>query len=62
VCDQRKENYKNTVVRIRALASEWKKMSDRSAQTYEHLTEDSKLRKLEAQLQEAQHKAFLVQV
>jgi hypothetical protein len=36
-------------------------LSDRSAQTYECLTEDPELRKLEAQLQEAQQQAFSVQ-
>jgi hypothetical protein len=43
------------------LASECKKLSDQSAQTYEHLAEDLELRKLEAQLQEAKQKASTVQ-
>jgi monomeric isocitrate dehydrogenase len=52
VHDQREEAAKNAVERIRALASECKKPSDQSAQTYERLAEDPELRKLEAQLQE----------
>jgi uncharacterized protein YdcH (DUF465 family) len=62
VRDQREETAKNTVVRIRSLTSECKQLSDRSAQTYECLVEDPELRKLEAQLQEAQQQAFSVQV
>jgi hypothetical protein len=61
VCDQREEAARNAVERIRALASECKKLSDRSAQTYEHLAEDLELRKLEAQLQEAKQQASTVQ-
>jgi hypothetical protein len=61
VRDQREETAKNTVVRIRSLASECKQLSDRSAQTYERLVEDPELRKLEVQLQEAQQQAFSVQ-
>jgi len=60
--NQREEFAKSTVGRIRALTSEFKQLSDKSAQTYEHLTEDPKLRKLEAQLQEVQQKALTVQV
>jgi hypothetical protein len=54
VHNQREEAAKSTVERIRSLASECKQLSDRSAQTYKCLTEDPELRKLEAQLQEAQ--------
>jgi hypothetical protein len=50
VHDQREEATKSTVGRIKVLTSECKKLSDRSAQTYECLTEDPELRKLEAQL------------
>jgi hypothetical protein len=53
VHDQREEADRTVVGRIRALASECKQLSNRSAQTYEHLAEDLELRKLEAQLQEA---------
>jgi hypothetical protein len=55
VRDLREEDAKSAVERIKVLASECKKLRKRSAQTYEHLTEDPKLRKLEAQLQEVQH-------
>jgi hypothetical protein len=61
VRDQREEATKNTLVRIRALASECKQLSDRSVQTYEHLTKYLELRKLKVQLQEAQQQAFFVQ-
>jgi hypothetical protein len=50
VRDQRKEATKKTIIRIRALASECKKLRDRSVQTYERLAEDPKIRKLEVQL------------
>jgi hypothetical protein len=56
VHDQREEASRNAVERIRALASECKQLSDRSAQTYECLAEDPELRKLEAQLQEVKHR------
>jgi hypothetical protein len=58
VRDQREETARSAVERIRALATECKKLSDRSAQTYESLAEDPELRRLEAQLQEAKQQAF----
>jgi hypothetical protein len=61
VHDQREEATKSVVERIRVLASECKKLSNISVQTYECLTEDPKLRKLEVQLQEAQQQALTVQ-
>jgi hypothetical protein len=61
VRDQREETARSVVERIKALASECKKLSNRSAQTYEHLAEDPKLRTLEAQLQEAKQQASTVQ-
>jgi hypothetical protein len=61
VRDQREEAARNAVERIRALTSECKKLSDQSAQTYEHLAEDPELKKLEAQLQEAKQQASTVQ-
>jgi hypothetical protein len=61
VHEQREEASRNTVERIRALASECKKLSNHSAQTYERLVEDLVLRKLEAQLQEVQKQASTVQ-
>jgi hypothetical protein len=48
VHDQREETTKKIVVRIRALASKGKQMSDRRTQTYECLLEDLEIRKLEA--------------
>jgi hypothetical protein len=61
VRDQREEAAKSIVERIRILASECKKLRNRSMQTYECLMEDPELRKLEAQLQEAQQQALIVQ-
>jgi phage-related minor tail protein len=43
------------------LALECKKLSNRSAHTYEHLAEDPKLRTLESQLQEVKQQASTVQ-
>jgi hypothetical protein len=60
LCDQREEIAKSVVKRIRALTSEYKQLSDRSAQTYECLAEDLELRKLEAQLQEAKQHASTI--
>jgi hypothetical protein len=40
---------------------ECKKLSDHSAQNYEQLTEDSKLKALESQLQEAKQQAEIIQ-
>jgi hypothetical protein len=54
VCEQREESAKSAVERIRTLTSECKQLSDRSAYTYECLTKDLKVRKLEVQLEEAQ--------
>jgi hypothetical protein len=61
VRDQREEVVRNTVERIRALASEDNKLSNRSAQKYEHLAKDPELKKLEAQLQEAKQQESTVQ-
>jgi hypothetical protein len=58
--DQREETAKRTLIRIRTLTSECKKLSDRSAQTYKRLIEDLELRKMEAHLQEAQQQEFSV--
>jgi VIT1/CCC1 family predicted Fe2+/Mn2+ transporter len=56
VRDQREATARSTVERIKALAMECKQLSDRSAQTYERLTEDPELKALESQLQEAKNK------
>jgi hypothetical protein len=61
VRDQSEESAKNTVASIKSLALACKQLSDRSTQTYEHLIEDPELKKLEAQLQEAQQQAFSLQ-
>jgi hypothetical protein len=61
VRDQREETARSAVERIKALALECKKLSSRSAQTYEHLAEDPELRTLESQLQEAKQQATTVQ-
>jgi hypothetical protein len=61
VRDQREEATKNAVVRIRSLTSKCKQLSDISMHTYECLREDPNLRKLEAQLQEAQQQTLTVQ-
>jgi chromosome segregation ATPase len=61
VRDQREETAQSVVERIKALALECKKLSSRSAQTYERLAEDPELRTLESQLQEAKQQATTVQ-
>jgi hypothetical protein len=61
VRDQREATARSTVERIKALAMECKQLSDRSAQTYERLTEDPELKALESQLQEAKQQAEIVQ-
>jgi hypothetical protein len=48
VHEQIEESAKNTVASIKSLTSVCKQLSDRSAQTYECLVEDTKLKKLEA--------------
>jgi len=50
VHDKREEVTISTFGRIRALASERKQLSDHIAHTYEHLTKDLEMRKLEAKL------------
>jgi hypothetical protein len=50
VHDQREETSKNRVENIRALTSECKNLSDKSAHTYECLAEDPKLKKLQVHL------------
>jgi hypothetical protein len=46
---------------MKALALEFKQLSSRSAQTYENLTENPELYKLELQLQEAKYEAEKLQ-
>lgn len=52
---------RSTVERIKVLTMECKKLSDRSAQTYEQLTEDPELKALESQLQEAKYQEETIQ-
>jgi phage shock protein A len=61
VRDQREATARSTVERIKAFTMECKQLSDRSAQTYERLTEDPELKALESQLQEAKQQAETVQ-
>jgi chromosome segregation ATPase len=61
VRDQREATARSTVERIKALAMECKQLSDRSAQTYEKLTENPELKALESQLQEAKQQAETIQ-
>jgi hypothetical protein len=50
VWDQREATDQSAVERINTFAKECKQLSDRSAQTYEKLTKDPKLKTLESQL------------
>jgi hypothetical protein len=52
VRDQREATAQSAVERIRALALECKRLSSKSAQTYEQLTKDPKLKTLESHLRE----------
>jgi hypothetical protein len=52
VQDQREAAARSTIERIKALTMECKQLSDRSAQTYERLTENPELKALELNLQE----------
>jgi hypothetical protein len=57
VRDQREATARSAVERIKSLAMECKKLTDRSAQTYEKLTENPELKALESQLQEVKYQA-----
>jgi FtsZ-binding cell division protein ZapB len=61
VRDQREATARSTVERIKALSMECKKLTDRSAQTYEKLTENPELKALESQLQEVKYQAEMIQ-
>jgi lipid II:glycine glycyltransferase (peptidoglycan interpeptide bridge formation enzyme) len=62
VRDQREATARSTVERIKALSMEYKQLGAYSAQTYEQLTENPKLKALESQLQEAKQQADTIQV
>jgi hypothetical protein len=53
VRDQREATAHSAVDRLKSLALECKQLSNRSAQTYENLTENPELQALESQLKEA---------
>jgi hypothetical protein len=53
VRDLREETTHSAVDRLKSLALECKKLSNRSTQTYENLTENPELQALESQLKEA---------
>jgi hypothetical protein len=57
VRDQREETYRSAVERIKGLTMEFKKLSDRSALTYERLIENTELKELESHLQEVKYQA-----
>jgi hypothetical protein len=61
VRDQREAIGRSTFERIISLAMECKKIIDRSAQTYEKLPENPKLKALESQLQEAKYQEEMIQ-
>jgi phage shock protein A len=61
VRDQREATARSAVERIKSLAMECKKLTDRSAQTYEQLTENPELKALESQLQEVKYQAETIQ-
>jgi transcriptional/translational regulatory protein YebC/TACO1 len=61
VRDQRDATARGTVERIKALSMECKKLSDRSAQTYEQLTENIELKTMESHLQEAKYQVETIQ-
>jgi hypothetical protein len=61
VRDQREATARSVVERIKNLSMECKQLSDRSAQTYERITEDLELKALESQLQEVKQQAETIQ-
>jgi hypothetical protein len=61
VREQREGTAMSVVERIKVLTLECKKLIDCSAQTYEQLTKNPKLKALESQLQEAKYQAKKIQ-
>jgi phage shock protein A len=59
--DQREETARSAVERINSLAMEFKKLIYRSAQTYEKLTKNPKLKALGLQLQEVKYQEEMIQ-
>jgi transcriptional/translational regulatory protein YebC/TACO1 len=58
---QREATTRSSVERIKDLALECEKLTDRSAQTYEQLIENPELKAVESQLQEAKYQAKKIQ-
>jgi len=58
VRDQREEAVRNSVANLKALATECKKLSTKSAQHYAKLAEDPMLKREEVQLQEALQQSY----
>jgi hypothetical protein len=61
VRDQREATAQSTVERIKALSMKCKKLTNHSAQTYEVLTKNPKLKALESQLQEVKYQEENIQ-
>jgi archaellum component FlaC len=61
VRDQREATTWSAIEMIKALAMEYKKLSNHSDQMYEQLTENLELQELESQLQEAKHQEETIQ-
>jgi hypothetical protein len=59
--DLREANSHSIVGRMKALSLECKKLSSRSAHTYENLMDNPELQRLELQLQEAKQHAYTLQ-
>jgi hypothetical protein len=55
VRDQREATARSAVERLKALTSEFKHLTNHSAQTYEQLMENPELKELESQLQEVKY-------
>ena len=62
VKDQTKATSRSIVERLKALTLECKQITNHSSQTYEQLTENTKLKALELQLQEARYQVETIQV
>jgi hypothetical protein len=61
VRDQREATVRSALDRLKSLALECKQLSNRSSQTYENLTENPELQRLELHLQEEKQHADTLQ-
>jgi hypothetical protein len=59
--DQREATAQSKLERIKSLSMECKQLSDRSAQTYERLTENPELKALDSWLQETKQQEETIQ-